>query len=99
MSIIIEIKKKNIINGVYYYSIRSNNKDRYLFYIGIDSKKKQIMFFDNDNFSSPIAIVDQERGVIKGDSNIYPGIAGRVLTKAYQAINDNDFPEDISWNS
>lgn len=99
MSIVIEIKKTNVINDVHYYSVKSDHKGRSLFYIGIDSKKNQIMFFDDDTFSNSIAIIDQTQGVIKGDVCLYPAVSGRVLVKAYQALKENSFPDDISWIS
>lgn len=99
MSIYIKINKYFYNNEIHYYSV-IYNFDKIEYFIGLDNKNKYILFFNDCNFSHPADIYDiqQDKYLLK-DTEIYPKINGRVLLKAYKALTNNEFPDDISWFS
>jgi len=103
MAIFINIKKFSENDSIYYYVVSTNDFGQVKFYIGIDPNKKKVLFFNDSNFKeSPVSVVDlsdPENQKTVGEKNIFPGVAGRVLSKAYESIVNQFFPDDISWCS
>jgi len=96
MAIYIEIKK--VKKNKYIYKVHSELTGKHTFFIEINPEKKTVSFLENLT-TKPLKtfkFTDQETMEIKG---INPKVVFNVLMKAYKALKDNNFPDDISYHS
>ena len=100
MAICIIIVKYKQENQIHYYKVEGH---RSTFYIGIDSHKKLIYFFDlnDENFSHPIAIINPYIGPVLATqiSDLYGLDSSTAIIQAYKALEKNDFPDYIGKQS
>ncbi|MGB8367278.1 MAG: hypothetical protein WCD44_02870, partial [Candidatus Babeliales bacterium] len=60
MAIHIKIRKYAEKNSMHYYHVETQFSNNHDFYIGIDTKKKQLLFFQGNNFFSPFGQISFE---------------------------------------
>ena len=101
MARLIIIKKISEKNDIHYYAVYVNeSQDEIAYYMGIDQKRKKILFFSNNYFNHAVCIYDLLADKFEmQDSEIKPKIGSYVIIKAIQALQTNHFPEYISWQS
>lgn len=97
MGIYIKILKYKESNPNIYYSALLNN---ILYYIKLNTDKKIISFYTNNDFNEEFAIFDvNKKQFTYYDPKFESVINMRVVLRATEAIEKNYFPDDISWCS
>lgn len=86
--------------GIYYYSVSLQKIDTIEFIIGIDPKNYQVLFLDSVDLNRLLGKVnfniEENSQPIEG---IHLGTSNRVALQAYKAIQNNDFPDNLSINN
>lgn len=100
MGIYIKIKQiSNQESGRIFYEVLTEDFDGAHFYFCIDQDNKQLLFFNTNDFTRVIKIInflhlDEPIGLLSGvDSRIYT----RVVMKAIKAFQENNFPEFLDY--
>lgn len=102
MGRLIIIQKISEINSIYYYAVfKEDSNDEIQYYMGLDSKKKQIFFFEDTKFECPaLCIYDiRQDKFIKLDQKLKKIIGSSPIIKGIKAILSNNFPQDISFRA
>ena len=84
-----------------YYEVSSDNFGGAHFFIGIDKVNKSIQCYVAKDFSSPIRIIkfDNADEMIGGLPGVSASILGRVVIKALQVFEMNNFPSFLDYAS
>lgn len=92
----IDIIKWDEKNTIYFYRVSSARLTSD-FYLGIDSQKKKVYFFDSSNFLKMLGFIDFSKAdyFIK-IPEIDQGILNLVAIKVFKAMQENKFPQDLS---
>lgn len=98
MAKLIKIEKLKSTDSIHYYRISTSDFKSNAFFMGIDSKKKYINFFLNQDFSNSIGFVDLNKPnepihIIQID----PRMMWPAIAKADKAIKENRFPENLDF--
>ena len=99
MECYILIRKVSDQNNVHYYAVfKKDNETEISYYIGLDSDRKKIYFYNDHLFKNPSCIYDQNHDRFeKTDQQMLPLLNGKVIRKALKALRNNNFPQSISW--
>lgn len=100
MGVYIKIEKILDKEKIYYYRVSKNDWGDQEFYISINPAQKLIAFYSSANFVNPIKTIDFTNPNSSVEiSSIRPEIVWRVLVQAYKAMEKNEFPQYLSWQS
>jgi len=97
MAIHIKIRKHTEKNSIHYYHVETQFTSNHDFYIGIDIKKKLLLFFKTNNFSSPFSKISFEGSQSLNVKGIKTPLVGIIFVKAYRAFKSNEFPEILDY--
>jgi hypothetical protein len=82
----------------YYAVFKKDNTKEINYYIGLDSHSKKIYFYMDNHFASPSCIYDlYNDGFEKTDQKMLPLLNGKVIMQSLEALENNHFPQSISW--
>lgn len=101
MGYMILIRKVSSKDDKHYYSVfKDNSLNEINYYIGIDQNKKKIFFYEDIDYQNQFGTLDSQTGTFEQiDTDKKTRINGRVLSKCYEAIKKNNFPQSLSWES
>ncbi len=97
MAIHIKIRKYAEKNSIHYYHVETQSLNNHNFYIGIDTEKKQLLFFQENNFSNPFGQISFEGSQSLNIEGIKVPLVGIIFVKAYRAFKSNKFPEILDY--
>lgn len=101
MAILIEVNKKHIENGIYYYEVDDySHTPEGNFYIGIDPAKKIVYYYKSTDLENPI---DSFNFSVSNTIHPIPGLNKSAMIwaafSAYEALRKNVFPEGMGRQS
>ena len=93
----VEIRKHSEKSLKHYYHVKTEDGGKYDFFICIDTKNKNLLFFKGTDFSKQFAKISLEKSESLKIEGIPESLVGVIFVKAYRAIKENNFPSRLDY--
>ena len=97
MAIYIKIRKYIEKNFIHYYHVQTQFTGNHDFYIGIDVKRKLLLFFKDNNFFNSLSKISFEGSQPLNVKGLKVPLISTIFVKAYKAFKSNKFSKVLDY--